>query len=259
VSSSGRPVDAVKLKVDGTRAIVSIARPDVHNAMNWDVFDGLAKAFDEIAGHPDLRVVLVTGEGDSFSSGIDLNLFSEVAGDPIESIARAQAPFRKLRSLTIPTMAAIRGHAYGAGLQLALCCDLRIATRGVRLGLLEVRYGLIPDLGATAVLASLVGPARAKWMMWSGEKLDGSVAADIGLVEMTFDPSGFDTEIDRIVGLLEKGPPMVLSGVKELVDHSAGRSFEESMDQVARLQKNVLASENFAAALSAFVQRSDPT
>jgi enoyl-CoA hydratase/carnithine racemase len=252
-------VDAVKLRVDGARAKVSIARPDVHNAMNWDVFDGLAKAFDEIAGQPEVRVVHVSGEGESFSSGIDLNLFSDVAGDPVESVARAQAPFRKLKALAVPTIAAIRGHAYGAGLQLALCCDLRIATADARLGLLEVRYGLIPDLGATALLASLVGPARAKWLMWSGEKIDGRSAASFGLVEKVVSPEEFEDEVDRIAGVLETGPPIVLASIKRLVEGAADRSFEDSMDDVAHAQRDVLGSEDFAEAISAFVERRDPT
>jgi enoyl-CoA hydratase/carnithine racemase len=250
-------MEAVKLSVDGARANVSIARPDVHNAMNWDVFDGLAKAFDEIAGQPEVRVVVVGGEV-SFSSGIDLNLFSDVAGDPVESIARAQAPFRKLEALAVPTVAAIRGHAYGAGLQLALCCDLRIATTDARLGLLEVRYGLIPDLGATALLASLVGPARAKWLMWSGEKIDGASAASFGLVETAVQPDELDSEIDRIARVLESGPPIVLESIKKLVDRTRDRSFEESMDDVADAQRGVLGSEDFAEAISAFVERRDP-
>lgn len=250
-------MDAVKLEVDGARAVVSIARPDVHNAMNWDVFDGLTKTFDEIAGQ-EIRVVIVRGEGKSFSSGIDLNLFSEVAGDPVESIVRAQAPFRRLKVLGVPTVAAIRGHAYGAGLQLALCCDLRIATTDARLGLLEVRYGLIPDLGATALLASIVGPARAKWMMWSGEKIDGSSAASVGLVEMVVEPGEFEPEVDRVAGLLESGPPIVIGHIKQLVDRAAGRTFEESMDQVADAQREVLGSQDSAEAISAFVEQRAP-
>jgi enoyl-CoA hydratase/carnithine racemase len=252
------PAEAVRSSIAGGRATVSIARPDVHNAMNWDVFDGLAKAFDEISGQPDVRVVLVEGEGESFSSGIDLNLFSDVAGDPVESIARAQAPFRKLAALPVPTIAAIRGHAYGAGLQLALCCDVRLSTTDARVGLLEVRYGLIPDLGATAVLGNLVGPARAKWMMWSGEKIDGSAAAQMGLIELLVEPNAFREEVDRIASMLENGPPIVLKGIKELVDRSRDLSFEDSMDEVARAQRGVFASADFAEAISAFVERRDP-
>jgi 2-(1,2-epoxy-1,2-dihydrophenyl)acetyl-CoA isomerase len=251
-------VEAVGLNVEKGRATITISRPDVHNAMNWDVFDGLAKAFEEIHGQPDVRVVLVRGEGGSFSSGIDLNLFSEVAGDPIESIARAQAPFRKLAALTVPTVAAIRGHAYGAGLQLALCCDVRLATTDARLGLLEVRYGLVPDLGATAVLPRLVGPARAKWMMWSGEKIDGDAAAASGLIELVVAPEGFDEECDRIASLLASGPPIVLAEIKRLVDRSHDLSFEGSMDEVATAQRGVLASKDFAEAIAAFVERRDP-
>jgi enoyl-CoA hydratase len=250
-------MESVRLHVTGGRATVSIARPDVHNAMNWDVFDGLSKAFDEVAGNPDVRVVVVRGEGASFSSGIDLNLFSEVAGDPVESIARAQAPFRKLVALEVPTIAAIRGHAYGAGMQLALCCDLRIAAADARLGLLEVRYSLIPDLGATALLASLVGPARAKWMMWAGEKFDASTAGGFGLIEIVVSPDDLESETERVAGTLENGPPIVLRGIKRLVNRSDG-SFAEGMDQVASAQQEVLASQDFTEAITAFLEKRPP-
>jgi enoyl-CoA hydratase/carnithine racemase len=248
-------VESVKLAVVGGRATVSITRPDVHNAMNWDVFDGLAKAFDEVAGNPEVRVVIVRGQGSSFSSGIDLNLFSEVAGDPVESIARAQAPFRKLKALAVPTVAVIRGHAYGAGMQLAFCCDLRVAARDARLGLLEVRYGLIPDLGATALLTELVGPARAKWMMWSGRKVDGATAENMGLVEVAVEPDAFESEAERVAGVIEGGPPIVLSGIKSLVDRAGDLSFAKAMDEVGVAQQRVLGSEDFAEAISAFIEK----
>ena len=244
-------MEAVDLTVSEGCATVLITRPDVHNAMNWDVFDGLAKVFDEVAGNSEIRVVVVRGQGSSFSSGIDLNLFSEVAGDPVESIARAQAPFRKLVALEVPTVAAIGGHAYGAGLQLALCCDVRLATSDARLGLLEVKYGLIPDLGATARLLRLVGPGRAQWMMWSGEKIDGKRAAEVGLVEIIVDPpSALDEKVESVARSLEHAPPIVLKGVKRLVDHAASASFTESMDEVGRAQQEVLASKDFAEAIA---------
>jgi enoyl-CoA hydratase/carnithine racemase len=251
-------VEAVGLSISGGRATVSLVRPDVHNAMNWDVFDGLAAAFDEVAANPEIRVVIVRGEGSSFSSGIDLNLFSQIAGDPADSIARAQAPFRKLVSLPVPTVAAIRGHAYGAGLQLGLCCDVRLATADARMGLLEVRYGLIPDLGATALLGFLVGPARAKWMMWSGERMDGDDAHRLGVVELVAEPDDFDREIDRVTAVLEGGPPLVLKGIKELVARAGKLSFVEAMDEVARQQEKVFASEDFAESIAAFVEKRDP-
>ena len=251
-------MSVVEIAKDGYRADLVLRRPDVLNAMSIEVFEGLASATEELAAMDGIRVVVVSGEGRSFSSGIDTSTFGEVAGSPEEAIARAQAGFRQLAALPVPTIAAVRGHALGAGLQLALACDLRIVASDASLGLLEARYSLIPDLGGTQRLPRLIGPARAKKMIWLAERVDGSEAGRIGLAEVVVDPAELDAKVDEIAQGLIAAPPLAARETKRLVDLSTTTDLSAGMDEEAISQARMLTSGDFAEAIGAFIEKRTP-
>ena len=251
-------MSAVDVTFDGARADLVLHRPEVLNAMNWDVFDGLAVAADDIAAHEDVRVVVVSGEGRSFSSGIDTTTFGEAAGAPHEMIPRAQAGFRKIAALEMPTIAKVRGHALGAGLQLALACDLRVVARGTALGILEMKYSLVPDLGGTQRLPKLVGPARAKKMIWLAEKLDAEEAAEIGLIDELVDESVLDKTVDDLASRIAAASPLAARESKRLVDLSFTTDHERGMDEEAKSQLVMFGSRDFPEAISAFLEKREP-
>jgi enoyl-CoA hydratase/carnithine racemase len=246
---------SVDVAFEGRRAVVTLRRPDVLNAMNWDVFDGLARAADEVVAAEDVRCVLVTGDGRSFSSGIDTGSLVDVQGAPAEMIARAQAGFRKIGALPMPTIAAVKGHALGAGLQLALACDIRVVARDAQLGLLEAKYGLVPDLGGTQRLPALVGPGRAKKMIWLAERVDGADAGRIGLAEVVVDAAGVDDVARDLAARIEAAPPLVVREVKRLVTLAGTVPQGRGMDEEAASQERMIASNDFGEAISAFVER----
>lgn len=248
----------VEIRRDGFRADLTLKRPDVLNAMNFEVFERLATAADELAAMDDLRVVVVSGEGRSFSSGIDTSSFGEVTASPEEAIARAQAGFRKLAALPIPTIAAVRGHALGAGLQLALACDLRVVTRESSLGLLEGRYGIVPDLGGTQRLPRLVGAGRAKKMIWLAERIDGEEAGRIGLAELVVEDSELEKQVDELAAGLAAAPPLAVREVKRLIELAGTSEHEAGMDQEAVSQARMLGSNDFSEAISAFIEKREP-
>lgn len=252
-------MEPVKVRIADGRADITLSRPEVHNAIDWATFDALADAATAVAAEPGVRVVVVSGEGPSFCSGIDTNVFGATAFDDLPAtIARAQAGYRALAACPVPTVAALKGHVYGAGLQLALACDLRVAEPDTRLGLLEARYGLIPDLGGTALLPALVGPGRAKKMMWLAEKIDATEAFRIGLVEELVEPGTLDEAVGELARRLAAGPPRVVREVKRLVGAAAASSFERAMDDVAAAQREVMMSSDLAEALTAFIERREP-
>ena len=251
-------MSVVEVTVDGRRADLRLRRPDVLNAMNWEIFEGLATAADEIAAAADIRVVVVSGEGRSFCSGIDTSSFGEFQGTPGETIARAQAGFRKIAALPMPTIAKVHGHAYGAGLQLALACDIRVVTTDASMGLLEARYSLVPDLCGTQRLPRLVGPGRAKKMIWMAEKVDGIEAERIGLAEAVVEPEALDGAVDEIAGRLLAAPPGAVREVKRLVGLSAQVDLMEGMDQEALSQQKMFASADFTEAITAFLEKRSP-
>lgn len=247
----------VELKIEGHRADVVLNRPEVLNAMNFPLFDALADVTSRLREERDVRVAVVSGEGRSFSSGIDTTTFggSMPAGD---LIARAQAGIRNLAALPIPTIAKVRGHAYGAGFQVALACDLRVIASDARVGLLESRYGLIPDLGGTHRVAALCGPAVAKQMMWLSEEIDGTEAHRRGLAELVVTPAELDAAVDDLATRLASAPPLVVQGIKNLVETAGTSTFEQGLDDVAVAQEKIMASSDFGEAITAFLQKRRP-
>ena len=251
-------MSVVEVRSSGPRADLILRRPEVLNAMSIEVFDGLAAAADEVAGMSDVRVLVVSGEGRSFSSGIDTSTFGTFSGDPETQIARAQSGFRRIAALPIPTIAAIRGHALGAGLQLALACDIRVVTRDASLGLLEGKYGLVPDLGGTQQLPALVGPGRAKKMMWLAERIDGLEAERIGLAEVVVEDGALDKTVTALTEAIATGPPLAIQAAKHLVDLSLTTELERGMDEEAKAQHRMLTSNDVAEAISAFIEKRAP-
>lgn len=250
-------MDPVSVAITGPRADIVLGRPDVLNAMNFEIFDGLAAAADTVlAAEAEVRVVVVSGEGRAFSSGIDVTALGPIADDMAATIARAQAGFRKIAALPMPTVAKIRGYAFGAGLQLALACDLRVVATDAKLGLLEANYGLIPDLIGSTRLPQLVGAGRAKKMVWLAEKIDGVEAERIGLAEIVADPSELDTVTDELAGRLAAAPPVAAREAKRLIEASHARSVDEGMDAEAAAQTACMSAPDFAETVVAGLQRS---
>ena len=248
----------VEVMFSGHRADLVLKRPELLNAMDWEVFGALAEGAERIAGADDVRVVVVSGEGRSFSSGIDTSTFGSLSGTAEEGIARAQAGFRKIAALAMPTIAKVQGHALGAGLQLALACDVRVVAEDASLGLLEGKYGIIPDLGGTQRLPLLVGTGMAKKMVWLAERIDGVTAGRIGLAEVVVPVSDLDKVVDDLADRIAAGPPLAIRAAKRLVDLAGRVPHEAGMDEEAVSQKALLASNDFSEAITAFIEQRDP-
>lgn len=248
-------MSVVELTYAGPRADLRLNRPEVLNAMSFEVFDAFARATEELAQRDDIHVVVVSGAGRSFCSGIDLSALGEFSGTLEETIARAQAGFRNLAALPMPTVAAVQGHALGAGLQVALMCDLRVVAADATLGLLEMRYGLVPDLGGSTKLPHLVGAARAKKMIWLTERLDGLEAERIGLAELAVPPDDLTRTVDEIAARLAEPPHLAKRAAKRLIDgtHLVGQ--HDGMDAEARAQAECMTSPEFAEAIARSLQR----
>ncbi len=248
-------MSVVEVSFAGPRADLVLNRPEVLNAMSFEVFDAFAAAVDEIAARDDIHVVVVSGAGRSFCSGIDLSALGEFSGTLEQTIARAQAGFRKLAALEMPTIAAVQGHALGAGLQVALMCDLRVLATDASLGLLEMRYGLVPDLGGSTRLPHLVGPARAKKMIWLAERIDGSEAERIGLAELAVPAAELSQTVDGLADRLAQPPHVAKRAAKRLIDGTHLVSQHEGMDAEARAQAECMTSPEFAEAITRALQR----
>ena len=246
----------VRTSRDGAVLTVTLDRADQLNAQTpatWTTLAGIGADLDD-----DVRVVVVRGEGRAFSAGLDRSLFSAEPGvdgglgdlgrnstaEADDRIRSYQAGFRWLRSPGIVSVAAVQGHAIGAGAQLALACDLRIFTDDAQLRLPEATLGLVPDLTGTSTLVELVGYSRALEICLTGRAVGGAEAQQIGLANLVVPGADLDAAVSDLVAAVLAPPVAASRATAELV-RSAVRNGPEEQDaaeraaQVLRLQELV--------------------
>ena len=257
-------MDAVTFEVgDDAVGVVTLNRPDKLNAMNDDVFAGLhdvtKQAQDAIADGR-CRAVLVIGAGRAFSAGLDVSLFVAQAsgGAPDdEHISYLQQAFTGFEDLDVPTVAAVKGVALGAGCQLAIACHLRIAAPDASFGLLEARWGLVPDLGATWRLPRLVGLSRATDLAMTARTVDATTALDWGLVDAVAEDD-FESFARDYAARLAAGPTVATGAVARLMRDSYRNDREAVLAAERAAQQRCLASADFTEAATAGAQGRKP-
>lgn len=236
-------------------ARITLARAERRNAQLPSTWLGLAAVGATLP--PDVRVVVLAGEGPSFSAGLDRRMFtpegvpgeggllSLLGGDPAEALARIasyQAGFTWLGRPDIVSIAAVQGHAVGAGFQLALACDLRVAAADAHFTMAETSLGLVPDLGGTRVLVEAVGYARALEICATGRRVPAEEAERLGIVQLVVAPDQLAATVDDLVAAVLAPLPGAVRALKGLLADAPDRSPEEQLlaertAQVARLRE----------------------
>ena len=256
--------ETIRYAVDDHVATITLARPDKRNAMNQAMFLELGEAAERAASDPDVRGVLLLGEGQSFCAGIDLALLAELGGMGAGStefgmfIQMAQRPFRLLATMGKPTIAAVQGHALGAGFQLALACDLRVASPDARFAILELRYGIIPDLGGSHHLARTAGPAVAKELVWAARTIDAAEAFALGIVNRLVDDDRRMEEAQNLMHQVTSHSPIAVSQAKTLINRANETPIESQFEREALAQAACLQSEDHREAVAAFMEQRTP-
>jgi enoyl-CoA hydratase/carnithine racemase len=236
--SPGAPERAgLKLDIDGAVATVTLSRPERRNAMTPAMWHGLATIGETL---PDqVRAVIVRGDGPSFSAGIDLRLFSgegvpgeEPVADPLrpgfeEAVAGYQAGFLWLRRPDIVSVAAVRGHAIGAGFQLALACDLRVLADDATFCMKEPALGLVPDLTGTKPLVDMVGVSRAIELCLTARTVTAAEARELRLAELVVPAGELDAAVADLVAALCATDPATARATKELLAGAPARTLEQ--------------------------------
>jgi enoyl-CoA hydratase/carnithine racemase len=267
--------ETLRFKVKDHVAWLRLNRPDRLNSFTPQMWAELRTLGRELlADHGDVRVLVVSGEGRAFSSGIDTSVFADGLsvtdlGDDdtpprhenpaVDAILTAQDSFNWLAEVPFVTVAAMRGFALGAGLQLALACDIRIAARGTRLGMLELQYGILPDLGGTQRLPRIVGVGKAIELIATAAKIDADEAFRIGLVERVVSDEELWETADDLAATIAAQPPLAVRGAKRAV-HAAldGRSVRDGLVIEAEGQAVCITSNDFREAITAFVEGRPP-
>jgi enoyl-CoA hydratase/carnithine racemase len=248
--------------VDGV-LIITLNRPEKRNALSPELFAAIGDAFEEVS-RPEVNVVLLRAAGPIFCAGIDLNSLGALAGsDSSQDFhaggVRLQEIFMALERAGKPSVCAVRGAAVGAGLQLALACDLRVAADDVRLGLFEIRYGIVPDLGGIHRVVRLCGPSRAKDMIMTGREVSGEEALRIGLVDRVVPASQVEEAARALVHQIAARAPLAVRAGKRLADAAAGgESAESNLRSVLAAQLELLQSTDFVEAISSGVEGREP-
>ena len=262
-----------------------LTRPERLNAMTIEMWQELAKLGESLGDDASLRCLVVMGEGRAFSSGIDVEhllsgggggLFSEAgkgsaasqSGGPssgramedklVTRITELQEAYTWLADAPYPTIAAIRGYALGGGLQLALACDLRIATSGTKLALPEHKYGLLPDLGGTYWLPRIVGPAKAKELIFTGDTIDAEEGLRIGLINRLVEDSELEQTVTELAERIAGQPPIAVRGSKRCVDQAFNQSIGEGLREAAVGQAECIRSADFLEAAQSNLQKRAP-
>jgi enoyl-CoA hydratase/carnithine racemase len=264
------PIDEITVERDGGVVRLTLNRPDKLNAQTVAMWNYLARLGAELAADDTIRALVVAGAGRSFSAGIDITTFTTPpapsstgdVGAPVRSdvdgILAIQRAFSWLEDAPYPTIAKVQGHAYGAGMQLALACDLRIAADDTRMGLLELNWGLMPDLGGTVWLPRLVGPAKALELMLTGARVPADELLALGIVNRVVARDQLDATVDELVTGLLARPPLAVRGAKAAVRGGWGASTAVGMRAAAEAQLVCLTSADFVEAGRAYASGREP-
>ena len=249
---------------------VTINQPEKKNAINSAMWDGLAEIFREIASRADDRVVVVTGAGNDFCSGADLsgrggNAAASGAGAGAQNQVHHLAAMRRvndaciaLQRLPQPTIAKVRGVAVGAGCNLALGCDLVVASSTARFSEIFARRGLSLDFGGSWLLPRRIGMHRAKELALLAEIIGANEALDMGLVNRVLPDNEIDAFVDDWARKLAAGPPIALAQTKRLLNNSLNVTLEEALDDEAAAQTINFATSDTAEAMRAFIEKREP-
>ena len=239
-------------------AIIKFNRPEKMNALNPELFTSIAEAVEDVKKDDRIRAVILTGNGDHFSAGGDVK--EDI--DPLKHMPPEEfkAYFKPINQLYVdlyhlnkPTISAINGYALGAGLELALCCDIRIAADNSQMGEFFVRMGLVPETG-TCLLPKIVGPGAAKMMCFSGDAYNADQALQIGLVDRVVPPAELMESAENLAEKLAKGPSSIRL-IKEAINKLGYMPLEESIDHALSYQFAATRTLDHKEAVDAFCEK----
>lgn len=247
----------------GAVLTIRMNRPDRLNALTTPMCRALLHSLLVAADDKSVRAIVLTGAGRAFCAGGDLNEFREARNRKAVKDVEALLIAGKEICLAIATMpkiviAAINGAAAGAGMSLALACDLRVASEDATFSQAFAQLGLYPDFGATYFLPRLIGLSRASELFYTGETLDAAEACRIGIVYQVFAPAKFAEETRTLAEHLAAGPPLAYRDVKRTMIGDKRREMEDALDEEIRLQAHCFTTEDCAEGLAAFFEKRKP-
>ena len=250
----------VLLGVEDGLATLTLNRPAALNALSRALAAELLAALRDLAARPDLRVVVLRGAGErAFCAGADLKERATLgAAEKGAHTGLIGAAVEALAALPVPTIAAVRGYALAGGLELALACDIRLAAADAVFGLTEVNIGIFPGAGGPVRLPRIVGPGKARELIFSGRRIDAAEALRCGLVEQVVPATDFGVAVARLVGEIRDAAPLAVRAVKRVLDIGADLPQGAALAYAEALRRPLDATRDYAEGLAAFAERRPP-
>lgn len=257
--------ETLRLAVDDGVATLTLHRPEAMNAITQRMKDELGAALESLAAlaaNAAVRVLVITGAGDkAFCAGADIKERAGTDPTPAEFFFRQQAThrlFTRLEQFPLPVIAALNGVAFGGGAEIALCADLRVAAEHARIGLTEVALGVIPAGGGTQRLARLVGPAKAKELLFTAARLTAAEAWSLGLVNRVVPAEQLGAEVRGLARAIADKPPLALRFAKQAVDKGLQADLQTALDFELYAASILFDTEDRREGMRAFVEKRAP-
>lgn len=255
----------VQTSIDNHVAEVLLNRPEKHNALDMEMFDELAAAGERLSAERSVRAVVLAGAGDNFCAGIDLSIFSD-PGDAIDPASMApqagshanrfQRAAYAWREIPVPVICAIRGVAFGGGAQIALGADLRYAAPDAKLSIMEIRWGLIPDIAISVTASNLLRDDQLRELAYTGRVVDGDEAEQLGLVTAIHDdPLRAARDTARLIA---GRSPDAIRAMKTMFNERRDLDDAQSLALEARLQSGIIGRRNQLEAVRANIEDREP-
>ncbi|PUA82024.1 enoyl-CoA hydratase/isomerase family protein [Nocardioides currus] len=262
---AGNPTEFTHLRLDRPAAGVvrlTLDNPGMRNAMSEEMTASWVRAIDDVAADRTVRAVVVTGEGSAFCSGGDTSWISSEPDASVDHLRNKMLPFYRawlsIRKLEVPTIAAVNGHAIGAGLCLALACDIRYAAQGAKLGVPFVRLGMHAGMAGTFLLPDVVGPAHARDLLLTGRVVEADEALRIGLVSRVMDAASFTDDVVAVAAEVAATAPIATKLTKIALADGGHADFESALQWEALAQPLTLATADLQEGVRASRERRAP-
>ncbi len=247
----------LKYEIENHIATITINRPEVLNALNKDLIDELGLAIDGMMNEGNARVLIITGEGKSFAAGADIVQMIEM--NPAQARGFIfSGVFNKIEALPIPVIAAIKGFALGGGLELALACDFRICNAKAKLGLPEIKLGIIPGAGGTQRLPKLIGLSRAREMIYFGDIIDAEKACQWGLCDRVVEGDPLEQAREMAAKIIEKSP-VALEAAKKTINYGIDKDLSSGIAFEAIVWSDLFSTADQKEGMMAFQEKRKPT
>jgi enoyl-CoA hydratase/carnithine racemase len=241
----------------GSVSVVSFNRPERHNALNDALSAQWSARVDDALHDPEVRCIVLGGEGRSFSSGRDTTqLGQRAAGESdLTFVRRAQESRLAMLEATKPIVAAVKGYVFGGAFEIALSADMRIAATDATFAFPEIKFGLVADTGGTQLLTPLIGPAKAKYLLLSGARIDAATAYAWGIVDWLVEPDALDEAALDLATSLAAAPPHAAALTKQLVDQAWASSIRNGIGQELLAQVALFAGDEHRQEKAAHLAR----